>query len=404
MVVPRRLLRWLPLIILSATTGGLVLAKQPAIAQWVAVAAAGAVGWVLTVPVAPWVRIALLLLAAAVPASFSTGRTEGRRVGFEVGKKVGERDAARRGPVPVIDRGVDAETLLSHSAVVALGPLREGETARFVRVLNRAISPCADRARRGESLASSLTDPKTACAVAVFQLPLVLAALRSLSDDDEVLAALRVERRARPDVTGRPLRGASKPDVVLTVWGDFQCPYCQRAEGLLAQVAAGRPQIGIVWKHLPLSFHPAAEPAARAAEAAGLQGRFWEMAQALVRLGRDLGEGVVPETPEGPVSFETTASGLGLDLVRFRQDFRSQAVIQRIQADQDEGRRLGVNGTPTFYVGDRLFGGRMSLSALDHEAAMALGEAQGRFSWDLEFVPPETAAPKPAPPALAPGP
>jgi protein-disulfide isomerase len=125
------------------------------------------------------------------------------------------------------------------------------------------------------------------------------------------------------------------------VYGDYECPYCAAELAKLTGVT-------LVFRHFPVvSKHPRSRRLAAAAEAAHLQGRFWEMHDALFA---DQGR------LEDPHLWERAAR-LGLDVARFDADRRSEPVQQRIAADWKAGVRAGVGTTPTLFVdGDRLSG------------------------------------------------
>ena len=119
-------------------------------------------------------------------------------------------------------------------------------------------------------------------------------------------------------------------------YGDYECPYCARADLLLAELRVVR-----VFRHFPVvSKHPRARVLAHAAEAAGLQGRFWEMHDSLFA---DQGHLDIPHLWQ-------RARALGLDLERFEADRRSPAVAERVQRDFRSGVRAGVVTTPTLFV------------------------------------------------------
>ena len=96
----------------------------------------------------------------------------------------------------------------------------------------------------------------------------------------------------------------------------------------------------IVWKHLPLSMHKKAPAAHAAAEAAHLQGKFWEMHDLIFASQREL-------TTE---KFVEHAQQLGLDVERFKTDYASESVKKRVNGDSLEAAKLGVTGTPGFFV------------------------------------------------------
>ena len=128
----------------------------------------------------------------------------------------------------------------------------------------------------------------------------------------------------------------------LVMYGDFQCPYCAASQSIIRRVRErldGR--LRFVFRHLPLpEVHPEAERAAQAAEAASLQGSFWEMHDALYANGGRFGD----------ADLEAIADRLGLDVERFRAELAAGAHTDRVQRDVDSGRAAGVGGTPAFFV------------------------------------------------------
>lgn len=119
-------------------------------------------------------------------------------------------------------------------------------------------------------------------------------------------------------------------------YGDYECPYCARADVLLAGLAVTR-----VFRHFPVvSKHPRARELAHAAEAAGLQGAYWEFHDSLYA---DQGRLDDPHLWE-------RATALGLDLDRFEADRRSDAVAERVQRDFHSGVRAGVVKTPMLFA------------------------------------------------------
>lgn len=140
------------------------------------------------------------------------------------------------------------------------------------------------------------------------------------------------------------------PDGALTLvtYSDLECPHCAvlhlRLEDLLNDPAG--PRIRMIFRHFPSrSRHPRAWPAAAAAEAAGLQGRFWEMHDLLFA---DQGR------LEDPHLWER-AQRLGLDVDRFDSDRRSDLVLERVKRDFEGGVRAGVVSTPTVFADGHLY-------------------------------------------------
>jgi protein-disulfide isomerase len=149
-------------------------------------------------------------------------------------------------------------------------------------------------------------------------------------------------------------------------YGDFECPFCGRAEPVVRELLADFADVRYVWRHLPLSdVHPNAELAAEASEAAAAQGAFWEMHDLLLDHQGDL----------RPRDLMAYAERLGLDAERFREDLRRGVGTGKIEADVDSADRSGVTGTPTFFVNDRRHDG-----AYDIETLSATVRAAGAHS------------------------
>lgn len=336
----------------------------------------------------------LVSVGAGLGGGFAWGRWEGLKEGIPIGESRGARRALARPPLTTIDRGHPDDVLAAHPAVQALGPLDDKTRALVLDGLRQAPSPCFRMARRGASVADTLVNPEaTPCQNAASQVALAWAAARTYGTLDDVLAVLRVERR-QPVQTSGELRGPADAPVTVVVWADFQCPYCRKIRPALDRLLE-RGDVNVAFQHLPLNFHPAALPAAYAAEAAGRQGRFWDMHDALFDLGRDIGEGIErgdPAVPDqGPVRFEALATSLGLDVERFRKDVRDPSLQQRVKDDLAQAKALGVTATPTVWINARRVIEPKSFENLNLLVDKAIAEAEGRFSWDLD-EPPSKAA------------
>ena len=336
--------------------------------------------------------VGLLLAAAGAGGGWYFGDRNGRADGFAIGRRYGEVEAGKRPPVPVRDEGIPSDAIQASGGFDGLSDLTDVERGALTALLNQAPTPCPRFSRRGLSLARAIVSPKEAgCGTERAQVPLALAALRTFDDPGEALAVLRVERRLNPLVEGRATRGNPSAPIVLVEYSDFQCPYCVRSHKKIQALVEGRDDVALIYKHLPLRMHPAAVPAALAAEAAAEQGKFWEMHDALFALGRSIGDGVDAKTPVPPVGsvyFEEQAEALGLDLDRFREDVRSERVRGRVDADAAEANRLGVNGTPTFVLGGIKVRPGPDEERFTRQINRALAESRGAFSWDLPAIPP----------------
>lgn len=146
--------------------------------------------------------------------------------------------------------------------------------------------------------------------------------------------------------------GKGTSGVTLVEYGDFQCPYCQQYFPTLKQVKAEYgDEIKFQFRHFPLvSLHPNAFAASRAAEAASLQGKFWEMHDALYQTADPNGQSGWVASKDVTDAFDQYAQQLGLNVEQFKKDFTSGKVNDAVNADIAEGNKLGITGTPTFYI------------------------------------------------------
>jgi Na+/H+ antiporter NhaA len=144
------------------------------------------------------------------------------------------------------------------------------------------------------------------------------------------------------------IRGPMEAPVTMVEYGDFECPYCGRAEPVVRELLGDFGDVRYVWRHLPLSdVHPNAQLAAEASEAAARQDAFWEMHDLLL----DHQDALQPRDLMG------YAEQLGLDVERFSNDVREHEGAAQIAEDVDSADLSGVSGTPTFFInGQRHYG------------------------------------------------
>lgn len=158
------------------------------------------------------------------------------------------------------------------------------------------------------------------------------------SDDTKVADAGKLTR------ANSHVQGAGKVQIV--EFGDFQCPSCAAAHPILKQIKAENPDVSFVFRNFPLTqLHPHAELAAKAAEAAGKQGKFFEMHDILYDKQKEW------STVASPLdAFISYAKSLGLDEAAFTRAIQSDDFKTIIDTDMADGNALGVNSTPTIYV------------------------------------------------------
>jgi len=146
-------------------------------------------------------------------------------------------------------------------------------------------------------------------------------------------------------------QGSASAPVTLEEFGDFECPPCGLLHPILKTMEAdfGPTKLRLIFREFPLvPNHVHALAAARAAEAAGLQGKFWEMHDLIYEHQKDWHEAFDVR----PI-FEGYATKIGLDLEQFRRDNTSEIVERRIFLDGKRAHALGVTGTPTVFMNGR---------------------------------------------------
>ncbi len=156
--------------------------------------------------------------------------------------------------------------------------------------------------------------------------------------------------------TGAVTGATESAKVTLVEFADFQCPACRANEPLVKQALQEYDgELKFVYKHFPLTqIHQNAFEAARASEAAKNQGKFWEMHDLLFAqqdVWANLGAGEVKQ------KFAEYAQQIGLNVAQFNQDLDSSETEQAVKEQQDEGIKLGVMATPTFYVNGKFVQG-----------------------------------------------
>ena len=171
------------------------------------------------------------------------------------------------------------------------------------------------------------------------------------------------EMRANPRkmIGDSPTTGASEQRIVLVEFSDFQCSYCAEVEQRLKQFMENHQrEVTLVYKNFPLTaIHNDAMPAAKAAWAAGQQGKFWQYHDALFAQQDKLGEAL----------YVATAKTLNLDLEQFNRTRSGDAASKAIQQDMAIAQMLGITGTPFFVMNGEAFSGAVQLSDMENVLA-----------------------------------
>ena len=163
------------------------------------------------------------------------------------------------------------------------------------------------------------------------------------------------------------IRGSNEAPVTLVEYGDYECPYCGRAEPIVRELLDSfGDDVRYVWRHLPLNdVHPNAQMAAEAAEAAAAQGAFWEMNDLLLRHQDAL-------TDDDLTRY---ARELNLDVERFWEELRRRRYADRVAEDVASADASGVAGTPTFFINGRRHQGAYDIETLSSAVRRARSSA-----------------------------
>jgi protein-disulfide isomerase len=137
--------------------------------------------------------------------------------------------------------------------------------------------------------------------------------------------------------------GNPNAKITIVEFSDFQCPFCARFHPFILEARKAFPNdVKVVLKNFPLGFHPNARPAAKAALAAGLQGKYYEMAELLIASGNDLSE----------AKYKEIAGKVGINVDQFMKDLKDKDAEfeKKIEADIALGGQVDVRGTPTYFL------------------------------------------------------
>lgn len=165
------------------------------------------------------------------------------------------------------------------------------------------------------------------------------------------------KKQVAAPVGGAPFRGPAHAKVVVQIFSDFQCPFCQRVNPTLDQLLKSQPGIKLVWRNLPLPFHKDADLAAQAAHEVFLQlgnQGFWRYHKLLFEAQPQ------PDGLKRP-NLETLAQKVGANMVRFRAALDTEKHRARIEADKTAAQSAGISGTPSFVIGEYFLSGAQPL-------------------------------------------
>jgi protein-disulfide isomerase len=187
-------------------------------------------------------------------------------------------------------------------------------------------------------------------------------------NSDEVKDCLNAEPIYNVPVGNATTKGKADALVTIVEVSDFQCPFCSRANKSVNALFKGKyaKDIRLAFFHNPLGFHNRAMPAAMAAEAAGKQGKFWEMHDKMFANQRNLTD----------ANFDKWVGELGLNAEQFKTDMKDKALTKKIKDQQALAVKLGARGTPAFFINGRYLSGAQPVAKFEEVIAKALSDAQ----------------------------
>ena len=268
-----------------------------------------------------------------------------------INEKLLEKEAAKR--------KLTVPALLDAEITSKVGLVTEQDIEKFYQDNKAQIK--SDDPQMREKIRAYLQNQKLAAKREEF--------LTSLRSQAKVVVNLKPPPAIRVEVssTGAPFRGAANAPVTIVEFSDFECPFCKQTNPTLKQLLERYPgKVRLAYRDFPLdSIHPQARRAAEAARCAQDQGKFWEYHDVLFTQSPKL----------APDDLKRYAAQAGIDVKKFDDCLLGGVHKTALQKDIDEGTRLGVSGTPAFFINGRLLTGAQPLEAfariIDDELARA---------------------------------
>jgi protein-disulfide isomerase len=233
------------------------------------------------------------------------------------------------------------DVVLSGIDTSAMTPRERHEWSSLVSFL---LAPCPNV----PTSVAQCVQEKRPCGSCAQAAKWVAGAVRNGASEDQIQRAYK--DRFDPSsaktipIDGSPTKGPDDAPVTIVELADFECPHCREAVPVIDATLDAHPgKVRVVYKSYTLAFHTRGEPAARAAFAAGLQGKFWEMEHVLFERQQHLED----------ADLERYARMLRLDVAKWKSDMEAPAVKERITHDHKLGEDLKVKGTPTIYINGR---------------------------------------------------
>ena len=244
-------------------------------------------------------------------------------------------------------RGISVETLLNQEVDSKILPVGDDEIDVFYKSNKARIGVDLDKVR--EQIRGYLHNQKLQAQKALF--------LKSLRSKAKVVTFLKAPPifRAELSVAGEPFKGSEKAPVTIVKFEDFQCPFCKQVQPTFDELLSRyNGKVRLVHKDLPLaSLHPQAHQAAEAARCAYEQGKFWEYHDRLYA-----------NSPKASADdLKSYAKEVGLNVDSFDRCFASGRYKGVVQQSLNEGVKLGLTGTPTFFINGREISGNQPMEA-----------------------------------------
>ena len=243
-------------------------------------------------------------------------------------------------------RGISVQALLDREVTSKVGLVTEEEIEQFYQANKSRVTGTEAEAR--ERIRTALQGQKLGVKREEF-----VGALRSKAKVVMHLQAPPVVR-AEVGVDGAPTKGSAKAPVTIVEFSDYLCPFCKRAQPTLSAIEKRYgDKVRFVFRDYPIEqLHPGATKAAEAARCATEQGKFWPYHDVLFQKSRTTAQ-----------DLKTYAGEVGLDVARFDACFTSGKHAPAVRKDIQDGSRLGVTGTPAFFVNGRMLPGAQPVEA-----------------------------------------
>lgn len=271
------------------------------------------------------------------------------------------------------------------AAGVDLTRMTSAELNLYRTELAEELSPCGGRRTIEEDLRS------TQCPLAPLAARFIAHRIEQDDTRDEIAEAYvaRFGAAVRPviDVEDAPILGDAAAPVTLVVFSDFECRHCAAASGLLREIVEeSEGRVRLAYRSFPLSRNKTSALAAVAGLAAHRQGKFWQLHDAMFANRTRLDDEVIV----------ALAEDAGLDVEQFEEDLLDPALEARVRAEQEQGARLGVRGTPTIFVNGRLHDEPLARLRVAIEEELARAQMNGGSARPSDSPGTPVTAPRPA--------